>query len=164
MHSFAEPTTRRIAGFLHEIGVEVVPAVLPGPTFLPGIAIDRGRLLVDEARLSFPGDLLHEAGHLAVKPGSERRRPAGELEVDLGEEMAAIAWSYAALRHLALEPEVVFHPDGYRGAAQGFIDNFAAGRYVAVPLLQWMGLCLDEKNAAAAGVQPYPRMVRWLRE
>ena len=161
MHAFADPTTQRIAAFLQEIGIEVVPAVLEGQTFLPGIAIDGGRLRVDEARLSFPGDLLHEAGHLAIRPAAER---AGELEADLGEEMAAIAWSYAALRHLELEPEVVFHAEGYRGAALGFIDNFAAGRYVAVPLLQWMGMCVEAKHAAEAGVEPYPRMVRWLRE
>jgi hypothetical protein len=164
MHAFADPTTQRIAAFLRGIGIEVVPAVLEGPTFLPGIAIDGARLRVDEARLSFPGDLLHEAGHLAIRPAAERVVPAGELEADLGEEMAAIAWSYAALRHLGLEPEVVFHAEGYRGASTGFIDNFAAGRYVAVPLLQWMGMCVDEKNASAAGVEPYPRMVRWLRE
>jgi hypothetical protein len=32
-----------------------------------------------------------------------------------------------------------------------------------VPLLQWMGLTLDRKQAEAASVAPYPHMIRWLR-
>lgn len=164
MHAFSDPLTARIAGFLREIGLEVLAATLPADTFLPGIALEGGRILVDESRLAHPGDLLHEAGHLAVKPAAERAGAGAGLDADLGEEMGAIAWSYAAVRALELDPAVVFHSAGYRGAAHGFLDNFAAGRYVAVPLLQWMELCMDEAHAAEAGVPPYPHMLRWLRE
>src|SRR5687768_15343073 len=59
------PITLTIAQFLTGIGIEVVPAELDDDCLLPGIQVDRGRLLVDESRLAFPGDLLHEAGHLA---------------------------------------------------------------------------------------------------
>lgn len=164
MPPFAEPLTERIAGFLREIGVEVIARELPEDGFLPGIRIDRGRLLVDEARLLHPGDLLHEAGHLAVTSADRRAALEDDVGSDLGEEIGAIAWSYAALRHLGLNPAVVFHPHGYRGAAQGFIGNFREGRYVGVPLLQWMELTLDEKNARERGLPPYPHMLRWLRD
>src|SRR5262249_47941140 len=32
----------------------------PEPTFLPGLDIRHGAILLDEARLSYPGDILHE--------------------------------------------------------------------------------------------------------
>lgn len=164
MSPFSAPLTGRIAGFLREIGLEVRPADLPGPCFLPGVHVDRGGLRVDEARLLHPGDLLHEAGHLAIVPAGERAERHGDVGADLGEEIGAIAWSYAAAVHLELDPAVVFHAHGYRGASEGFLDNFRHGRYVGVPLLQWMGLTLDEKNAREQGRPPYPHMLRWLRD
>lgn len=162
--AFSNPLTSRIVGFLRAIGVEVCARELPEPTFLPGLRIDRGRLLVDEARLLYPGDLLHEAGHLAVTPAAERGEMGDDAGADLGYEIGAIAWSYAAALHLEIDPAVVFHEGGYRGSSGAFIDNFGAGRYVGVPLLQWMGLAMEGKPAREAGVQPYPHMLRWLRE
>ena len=158
-----EPLPARILDFLGRIGLEARACTLAGPTFLPGLRIRQGVLLVDEARLRYPGDLLHEAGHIAVTPADRRHALDGDLGTDLGDEIGAIAWSYAAARHLAIDPAVVFHPDGYRGCSQGFLDNFARGRYVGVPLLQWMGLTLDEAAAREEGVPPYPHMLRWLR-
>jgi hypothetical protein len=78
--------------------------------------------------------------------------------------MMAIAWSYAAAVHLQLPLEVLFHAEGYRGGSQSLIDNFAAGRYLAVPMLQWLGMTYDDKRAKEAGVDPYPNMVKWLRD
>jgi hypothetical protein len=164
MHRFAEPVTARIVDFLREIGVEVEACDLPDPCFLPGVRVDRGRLLVDEARLLYPGDLLHEAGHVAILTAAERGERHGDVGADLGEEIGAIAWSYAAAMHLGLDPAVVFHEHGYRGASGGFLDNFRHGRYVGVPLLQWMDLTRDAKRAREEGVAPYPHMLRWLRD
>ena len=75
----------------------------------------------------------------------------------------AIAWSYAAILHLQLPPDVVFHPEGYRGGSQSMLENFSAGRFLAVPMLQWLGMTLDEKRAKEAGAAPYPKMIRWVR-
>jgi len=44
----------------------------------PGIQIQRGVLVVGEAQLSYPGDLLHEAAYLAVVPAARR----GLLDAD----------------------------------------------------------------------------------
>ena len=82
---------------------------------------------------------------------------------DPAEEMTAIAWSYAAIRHLQLPPDVVFHPDGYNGGSSSIMENFGEGRYFGVPMLQWLGLCRDEKNAKEFGDAPYPTMIKWLR-
>ena len=69
---FADPLTERLAAFIRGIGIDVRAATLKEKTFLPGLEISHGALLVDEARLSHPGDLLHEAGHLAVTDPAER--------------------------------------------------------------------------------------------
>jgi hypothetical protein len=77
--------------------------------------------------------------------------------------MAAIAWSYAAALHLGIDPAVVFHDAGYRGGASAILENFTAGRYVGVPLLQWWGMAEGDGDARRRGSQPFPRMQRWLR-
>ena len=156
--------TELIVSFLREIGLEVKARTIDEPTFLPGITVDRGLLVFDPARLRYPGDLLHEAGHLAVRPGSERPGVSGDLGNDPAEEMMAIAWSWAALVHLGLPPEVVFHPEGYRGGSQSLIENFAQGRFLAVPMLQWVGMTYDQRRARELQAAAYPQMTRWLRD
>lgn len=162
--AFDHPLTARIAAFLDGIGIPVEPVRLSEPTFLPGIQLDTGRLLVDESRLDHPGDLLHEAGHIAVMTPERRACRHHDAGKNLGEEIGAIAWSWAALVHLGLPPEAVFHEHGYRGASQSFIENFSAGLCPGLPLLQWMGLTLDEGRARECGLPPFPHMLRWLRE
>jgi len=151
---FVDPITNRIAGFLNGIGLPVSAGEIPDRTTLPGIHVTGGGLIVDERRLTYPGDLLHEAGHLAVTPAAVRNSLEGDTGDDGGEEMAAIAWSYAAAVHLGLNPEVVFHAGGYRGGAQTIVENFSEGRYIGVPFLKWIGLTGEA----------YPKMTRWLRE
>jgi hypothetical protein len=143
----------RIVRFLREIGLRVSIGEIGEATFLPGMRIVRGGLQVDPVQLRYPGDLLHEAGHLAVMPAERRSQADGEVGGDGGEEMAAIAWSYAATVHLGIDAAVVFHKDGYKGGSSALLENFAAGRYVGVPMLVWLGM-----TAAAE----YPRMRRWL--
>jgi hypothetical protein len=161
---FKNELTARIVNFLIEIGLEVEAAVLSGKTFLPGISVRGGVLLIDEGKLKYPGDLLHEAGHLAVISASRRNQLQQDVGKKAGEELMAIAWSYAALVHLRLEPSVVFHPEGYRGGSASLIENFTQGRYFGVPALQWVGLTADSKRAEEMGIDPYPSMIRWLHD
>jgi len=158
---FANPLTERLAGFVREMGIDVRAAALPADTFLPGLDIRDGAIIVDEERLAHPGDLLHEAGHIAVTDPAERNAPA--LSPTPGDEMATLAWSYAALTHLALSPEIVFHPDGYKGGSQALIDAFARDGNLGVPLLQYYGMTAETRRAAERGVPPFPHMLRWLR-
>lgn len=151
--------TAAILAFLSSIGIPVEARPLPDDTFLPGMALIDGVLCYDPDRPFYPGDLLHEAGHLAVVAPEDRA--AGPVEGDGGEEMAAIAWSYAAAKAIGLPLEVLFHPDGYRGGAQALIENFEARRYIGVPLLY----CYDMtyQTTAPDGTPPYPHMLRWIR-
>ncbi len=158
---FTNPLTERLAQFVRGIGIDVRTGTLPEKTFLPGLDIQFGAIVVDEARLAHPGDILHEAGHIAVSEPEARKALA--LAPTDGEEIATLAWSYAAACHLRLDPAVVFHPDGYKGGSQSLIDAFTSGGSPGVPLLQYFGLTVEPKNAAARGVEPYPHMLRWMR-
>jgi hypothetical protein len=150
--------TARIVTFLREIGLDVEPADLRDASFLPGIAVERGALRYDEARLAYPGDLLHEAAHVAVAPPQARERMTGDVAVpglDMAMlEIAAVPWSYAAALAIGIDPALVFHGGGYRGKSPGLLRTFAAGVYPGVNLLVEAGM-------TEPGL--YPRMLRWLR-
>ena len=158
-----DPVIEQIVMFLKEIGLSVRLLPIAEETFLPGVCLEPSGLIVDLEALRYPGDLLHEAGHLAVMLPAQRAVTTANAGSDMGDEMAAQCWSFAAAMYLGIPPEVVFHSDGYKGAAKSLITAFGNGS-AGVPLLQWMGLTLDTKSAAEAGAEPYPKMVRWLRE
>ncbi len=157
-----EAVLDRILRFLRDIGFQFREVEISQRTFVPGIAIDGGTLLIEKPKLLYPGDLLHEAGHLAVIPAEKRLRVHGDVGKKAAEEMMAIAWSYAASVHLGLEPSVVFHEGGYKGGAGSLIENFTNGRYIGVPMLQWIGLTAEEKRAKEMGIKPYPYMIKWV--
>ena len=153
-----------ITDFLTSIGLRIEYGEVPDDTFLPAVQVIQNGLRVDRAKLKHPGDLLHEGGHLAAMSRAEREQPVPIVSPDGGDEMLAIAWSYAAAVHLGLPPEVVFHADGYRGGSESLVENFTAGRPLGVPMLQYRGLSYESRLAAEHGVPAYPHMVRWLRE
>ncbi len=161
---YDEAITATMLAFLDDLGLIGGTRDLPQRTFLPGIALENGQLWVDPRRLCYPGDLLHEAGHLAVLTPDERRTTGPEASSDPAQEMMAIAWSWAALTHLQLDPQDVFHDDGYKGDAQWLVDTYSAGSYIGLPMLQWIGLTADPERAGALGIAPYPHMIRWLRD
>jgi hypothetical protein len=152
------PDATRIASFLREIGIPVTAADLP-ESFLPGLTIEAGGLLVDESRLEYPGDLLHEAGHIAVAPPSVRPSMSGSLDdvpgLDTATlEWAAIPWSYAAALEIGIDPGLVFHDGGYHGHSAGLLSNFQLGVPIGLHLLV---------DAGMATPGEFPRMLRWLR-
>ena len=51
---FANPLTAMLTGFVRDIGIEVRDANLPEPTFLPGLDIRFGALLVERSGSSIP--------------------------------------------------------------------------------------------------------------
>lgn len=156
------PAATLILNWLQQIGLTIRLAPLGEDTFLPGVTLAPGGLIVDPERLLYPGDLLHEAGHLATMLPEQRASAASNAGSDMGDEIAAQTWSYAAAIHLGLSPEIVFHSTGYKGAAASLIQIYRDGS-AGVCLLQWMGLTLDSTHAAAISVPPYPHMIRWLR-
>lgn len=157
-----------ITAFLDSIGLPLQERRLKGPTFLPGIAIERGTLVYDRERLTWPGDLLHEAGHIAVTPPALRPRLSDNIEPELlathGEEPEATAWAFAAITAIGLHPSILFHSGGYHGKSERLVFTYLSGVYPGVAGLVAAGLTLTPAEATAQGVQPYPAMRRWLRE
>lgn len=157
----------RLIAFLEAIGIETVAAALGDDTFLPGLTVERGRLVYDEVKLLHPGDLLHEAGHIAVAPPSLRPQMGGDAAlpgIDMGElEIAAILWSYAAVLEIGIDPAVVFHDAGYRGKARGLLRTFGFGVHPGLPYLEAAEMAFGPRRAAELGVAPFPHMVHWLR-
>lgn len=132
-----------IAAFLDSIGISLTVATIEKPTFLPGLAILGGAIRVDPAVQSWPGVLLHEAGHIAVtKP--ECRATLDQPDPDGGEEMAAIACSVAAACACAIPLEVLFHSDACKGGAANLVADWEAGQPFGVPLLAWYGMTSAE--------------------
>lgn len=159
--AFENPLTRSIVGFLQRIGIAVSAGEVGDDTFLPGLRVRRGGLVVDEGRLAYPTDLLHEAGHIAVTEPA-LRPSLDTISDDAGEEMAAIAWSYAAAVELGIDANILFH-EAYRAGGANLADNFTNGRDVGVPLLAYYDLCMDWHRPEPDGGTPYPHMLRWLR-
>jgi hypothetical protein len=152
--------------FLAEIEVPFTLASIEQKTFLPGLLLQHGMLQIDLEKLVFPGDILHEAGHIAICEPKERPLLHGDVfkngllngrkaQQMHGEEMAATAWAVAAITHLGLPLELVFHEQGYRGASKGLIEAFSDGRGFGFPLLRAWEMTDPQKG--------YPSMQKWIR-
>lgn len=160
--------TERISGFLREIGIRVVNGEVSDESFLPGIEVVDGRLVVDNSKLKYPGDLLHEAGHLAVAPAEIRSGLSGKVELSDSApqmvELEAMLWSYAACLHLEIHPRVVFQEYGYHGQSESLLRNFELGVFVGVRGLETSGMTLSPTEASQKGRLSFPVMQKWLRD
>lgn len=154
--------------FLNEIGIDIIEKELDDTTFLPGLTLGSNCIYIDFEKLLYPGDILHEAGHLAVTNASERKLVGTDKMPKewptQGDEIGAILWSYAAICHLELPLEFVFHPNGYKNNSHWFISNFSTGNFIGLPLLEWQGLALTENRAEKEGKKAFPVMQKWLRD
>jgi hypothetical protein len=78
-----------------------------------------------------------------------------------GGEADATAWAFAAVVHLRLPMELLFHEGGYHGNSAGLILTYSLGVYPGVHGLVQAGMAVV---TAESGVPAYPHMIRWLRE
>lgn len=149
----------QISSFLEGIGIHLMESDKLSSTFLPGIQIMGSTIYVDKPLLLSPGDLLHEAGHIAVTEEIHRSKIGTKEQDDNwpsdGDEFAAILWSYAAATHLKIDPIIVFHSEGYKNESEWLLEQFASGNYIGLPILQWMGFCGDEVV--------FPKLRMWMR-
>jgi len=159
---FSDPLVTRLSGFVCSIGIEVRACTINWKTQFPGLDIKLGAVLVDEQSLIHPGNILHEAGHIAVHDPIRRREP--KFSPTRGEELGALAWSYAATVHLGLKSDLVFYPGSYHGWDTSLVENFAEGRYLGVPLLHRYGMAIEPRLATERGQKPYPHILKWVRD
>ena len=159
-HSFPLGDAPELAGilaFMKRIGLTVVAGTVAGDAVLPAMTVRGGAVVYDSAQPGRVGDLLHEAGHLAVSDPALRNTLA-EVGDDPAEEMAAIAWSYAAALAIGVPPVTLFHA-GYKGDPDYLIGAFAGGSFIGLQMLQYwrMAACDDEDGSH------FPAMWTWLR-
>lgn len=163
MHS----TREIITGFLKDIGITVIEGPVSANSFLPGVCIVNGTIVHDIAALRWPGDLLHEAGHIATMPSALRHLLNDALQESVSAphagEVEATAWAYAAIVHLGLSPSVLFHEEGYDGRSESLILTYTNGVYPGCFGLAQAGMTLLGAEADSAAIAPYPNMTRWLR-
>ncbi len=183
-----------ILSFVDAIGIDIGLGTEAEDGFLPGIRVSNGRLIVDPERLHTSGDILHEAGHIAVTPSAYRSRIDGNVDealaaalhgidladpaadpalrglAQLGGEMQAIAWSYAACIHLGLPPKVVFCPGAYgMPKDQQPVQMVQQLEMGFQPGIQWLVMTgmTDPPTIFTGGrvtAHSYPRMKRWLQD
>lgn len=164
--AYDEEMLERILHFLDEIGFEIIEKQLGDSCFLPGLYPKGKGIILDRSRLKYPGDLLHEAGHIAVT--EEHVRPLigtnkmTEKWPRPGDEPGAILWSYAAVCYLKIPADVVFHPAGYKNDSQWLIEQFESGNYIGLPLLVWMGFCNNKPDDGQRN-GTFPNMLKWFR-
>ena len=153
--------------FLNSIGIQTIFRKIGDGSFLPGLLIEDGNIIIDEEALLYPGDILHEAGHIAVVSASNRLLIDQQWIINSpnreSEEMMAIAWSYAACIHLNIDPLIVFHEDGYKGGGKSIVENFKAGHFFGTAMLQWCKMTIDPFQAKP-GKEAFPKMLKWMRE
>ncbi len=157
-----------ILAFLAQVGIAVREEPIAQDTFLPGIAIRDGALVFDPARLQWPGDLLHEAGHIAVLPPAIRPQASDDLqlgaEIPFAGEMEALAWAYAAAMGIGLPVEVLVHEGGYKGQSKALLQMYALGIYPGLQGLCGAKMAESPNFMPACGPVHYPRMLKWLRD
>ena len=91
------------------------------------------------------------------------RPTLSEVPSDPGEEMAAIAWSYAAALEIGIDPAIVFHDHGYRGGGGYLLAPLAGDMPPGAPMLQYYGMSVPALGAAESDLPTFPEMARWLR-
>lgn len=163
-----EPITQKILSFLHTIGIDTIEKELPDDTFLPGLSLSNKGIEIDFNKLLYPGDILHEAGHLAVTTAEDRNK-IGTLEMatdwpSQGEEIGAMLWSFAASQYLEIPLEIVFHDNGYKGSSHWLMESYENETYIGLPYLEWCGLTVSNEKAKAQNVKAFPHMIKWLRD
>jgi antirestriction protein ArdC len=158
-----------IFSFLQRIGIVIHFESIHEKTFLPGLQIKNGTIIVDREKWLYLGDIVHEAGHIAVVPANERNdlheENIGSRKDQAAEEMMAIAWSYAVCIFLQIDPHIVFHVEGYKSGGASIVENFNQGRTFGVPMLQFTHMCIDPASPLRQeGDKCYPEMLQWLRD
>jgi hypothetical protein len=146
--------------------------------FVPGIRIEQGVILVD--RGAKPGDLLHEAAHLAIMPSSFRSKASTNLhqafksmmdclnEHDPESAIAiaimqcgdteATAWSWAAGKACGIPDELIITDSSYDGVGAEIRTMLSLKGYLGINGLSRAGFC------RVRGDNAFPHMNKWMQD
>ncbi|MBU2767240.1 hypothetical protein HAP94_13925 [Acidithiobacillus ferrivorans] len=150
--------------------------------FLPHVCIDQGT--IQATREVLLGDLLHEAGHLAVMPARFRPLMSGNLYRSLREisaqledaapdnpdllgfinadDQAATAWSWAVGIHLGMDPLCIIESAAFGGEGDDIRLLLSVNQHYGIHALQASEFCAVRK-ISAAGRPVFPHLAFWLK-
>lgn len=147
-----------------------------------GVDIQEGVLLISpEASV---GNVLHEAGHLAILPQPVRQFVNTDLDKAVGLLMATIdwsnpdsplcraaiqcgdteatAWAWAAGLAAGIPGPAVIRNEDYDGTGFEIREMLRTGAYMGIHGLQHAGLCAaSDRWASHTRLPVYPRLARW---
>lgn len=173
-----------VTRFLEGLGFTI--RICPGVNgFLSDIAIVDGELHVARRDDDLAGELLHEAGHLAVLPEQFRSQASGDLSgviqlmsdwldahaptlhpddarvraILQAGETETVAWSYAAANELGIDTRIPFYR-GFDGEGLDLHAQVASGCYFGVHGLAAAGMSDIPRRWSTT---PFPKMKRWLQ-
>ena len=171
--------------FLESIGITV--EVRHGTDgFLPGLRIEGCTILVAQASDEVVGDVLHEAGHVAVTPSLFREHLSDNVSDDRmnklyedylaanpdgfswpedpicrailqADEQAAIAWSFAAALAIGIDTMLPFK-NGFEGGGEDVHLALSIGQHLGIN-----GLRVGGMTGRRGATDGFPAMVRWMQ-
>lgn len=177
------PTFGQCLKFLEAIGINV--QVVPGAIgFLDNMRIVDGGIHVDPTSDNVCGNLLHEAGHIAVTSGLFRPHLNYDVQESIQDAMdaylkahpfafgaeedpiarsilqsgetEAIAWSYAAAVEIGIDSRLPFRL-GFQGEGMQLHDMLKVGAYFGINGLAAAGM------TKLRGPDRFPKMIRWMQ-
>ena len=170
----------KVTAFLCAIGIQCQHGKV-GRSFINNVRIHAGALVINSK--STVGDILHEAGHVAIVPESlrhhaqgdlsgleraiskamdkvtyeqwERDDPAAKALLQIGDPEAT-AWAWAAGKHLDLPEHLIIQDDHYDG--EGATIRFMLSHK------QYAGINGMVTSRMLARIGAYPDLQRWTQQ
>lgn len=181
---------QQVVEFVRGLGIAVAVCTdeAAAESFLPNVEILDGGLVVRPG--VFPGDILHEAGHLATMPAQFRPLATGQLREAFAamsryleanpmglatypedpvargvmqcSDPEATAWQFAAGQHLGMPDEWLFPLGSYAGDAVAVLLSLKAGGHMGINGLQAAGWTLNRANPFRPNIPVFPQLAFWL--
>lgn len=181
---------RAALDFVRSIGLRVEESSAPelASTFVPGVRIVDGGLVIDTS-IVYPGDILHEAGHIATMPAKFRPKANGTLGAvfrEMGQyleanpsklgawpedpvcrailqcgEAEAAAWQYAAAQHIDMPAKWLFPKGSFNGNSKDTLLRLQANSYFGINGLQAAGWT-RVREMGDTRFPLYPKLAFWL--
>lgn len=173
---------------LRRLGIPIRLTQIRENSFIPGVWIDRGTLVVNPEHVFFLGDIFHESGHLAITPSRLRSfwTPNTNLddpEAELAKEMYRIVVSPEGF---ALQGEGIVRQILQMGEAEAIAWEYAAILEVGfdpVPIFaepsrlsgEGLELLSNLSSGCYLGIhglhhskmstkRGYPKMLKWMQD
>jgi len=180
----------RAIEFVRSIGIPVstTDSEEVASAFVPYCRVKGGGLMVNPEKV-FPGDIIHEAGHIAVIPSRFRPSASGTFGKSLREmkdymdananaigrfpedptlrgimqsgEAEATAWQYAAAQHIGLPDEWLFPPGSFEGNGEENLMRLKANSYMGINGLQAAGWT-KVREISRLELPTFPKLAFWL--